>query len=132
MYQTEKLLITFFMKIIFLTFNEYLIVFCKHFQIYSYLKNSGNDDEGLFQSIIYLQRSSSNSEWRDLTWTTCADGCNIEDGFKNQRCVVIGTRSGGISLYVLPTLDSVSILFVLLNYVCSYVTLDSRKVLRYL
>ncbi|KAM3171921.1 hypothetical protein ACTXT7_015607 [Hymenolepis weldensis] len=75
--------------------------------IYIYLKTSENDDDGLFQSIIYLQRSSSNSEWRDLTWTTCADGCNIEDGFKNQRCVVIGTRSGGISLYALPTLDSV-------------------------
>ncbi|VDN96602.1 unnamed protein product [Rodentolepis nana] len=75
------------------------------FQIFICLKDTGSDEDSFFQNFVYLQRSSSNTERKDLTWTTCADGCKI-GGFEGQGCVVIGTRSGSINLFSLPTLDS--------------------------
>ncbi|KAM7533129.1 hypothetical protein Aperf_G00000126235 [Anoplocephala perfoliata] len=74
-------------------------------EVYVCLNDSESGDGGLFGNIIYLVRSSPNYKVQDLAWTTCADGCIIEE-FNSVRCVLIGTRSGGLGLYTIPSSSS--------------------------
>uniref|UniRef100_A0A915EUV8 Uncharacterized protein n=1 Tax=Echinococcus canadensis TaxID=519352 RepID=A0A915EUV8_9CEST len=70
-------------------------------EVYIGLNNVASSN-GLFHSALYLERNFTHSQRNELAWTTCAASWTSQEPIP-LRCIIIGTRAGGIALYNLPS-----------------------------
>ncbi|EUB59020.1 hypothetical protein EGR_06136 [Echinococcus granulosus] len=70
-------------------------------EVYIGLNNVASSN-GLFHRALYLERNFTHSQRDELAWTTCAASWTSQEPIP-LRCIIIGTRVGGISLYNLPS-----------------------------
>nr|CDS22558.1 WD repeat containing protein 6 [Echinococcus granulosus] len=81
--------------------SEIVVGIFPNVTVYIGLNNVASSN-GLFHRALYLERNFTHSQRDELAWTTCAASWTSQEPIP-LRCIIIGTRVGGISLYNLPS-----------------------------
>ncbi len=67
-------------------------------QLYIELNEPEGSENGIFSSIVALERSPANRVHNEMAWTSCATKAVLP----STEVVILGTRSGGVAAYAIP------------------------------